>query len=378
MTERRKYELVLTLRSPFLFEGVVNTRVGVDSACIRGEAGEPIVPAAQIKGVLRDALERLALDTGLITGDEIDLLFGVPSNPAGAEQDRPERGQALFGDLGAPGCRVAGHTTRIEIDDSSGTVRRGHLNVIELAAPLGAEIRFSGPLVISYGSGLDPARVEKAMRAAIKLIPVIGSYKSAGFGEVVADAGSLELLSRSALAPAAADLTDQRLVFDVGFDRPLLVDTSREADNVFEGASVIPGAVFKGAIAERLRLGAEDPEDERSPLGAALAALRISHAFPLSGGPGAAPCREALALPASVVFMKLDKAYLFADAIAAPGPGRGVLFSGEQAAPDYISGGKERDQDAFAPGSGCRSSAGSRCFAPTSPSTRIRTAGAST
>ncbi|PWW03808.1 CRISPR/Cas system CSM-associated protein Csm3 (group 7 of RAMP superfamily) [Hoeflea marina] len=347
MTERRKYELVLTLRSPFLFEGVVNTRVGVDSACIRGEAGEPIIPAAQIKGVLRDALERLALNTDLITGDKIDLLFGVPSKPTSAEQDRPERGQALFGDLGAPGCPTGSHTTRIEIDDSTGTVKRGALNVIELAAPLGAEVRFSGTLVISYDNRLDPVRIEKAMRAAIRLIPAIGSYKSAGFGEVVAAASSLDLLSGSALAPKAGDLTAERLVFDVRFDRPLLVDTSREADNVFEGASVIPGAVFKGAIAERLRLAGEDPEDERSPLGAALAALRISHAFPLSGEPGAAPCREALALPASVVFMKLEKAYLFADAIAAPGPGRGVLFNGEQAAPDYIAGGKDGDQDAF-------------------------------
>ena len=344
MTERRKYELTLQLESPFMFESVVNNRVGVDCAYMRGENDEPIIPAAQIKGVLRDALEHLAHATSLITDKEIKQLFGRASQAG--QQDRPERGLAYFGDLAAPKANEGLHTTRIEIEDEPGIVKRGSLQVIELAAPFGDEVLFKGPLVIHYSDGLDISKAEKAIDAALRLIPAIGAYKSAGFGQVIPDGCKVSMVSNTPLSLNPSTMPN-RVILDVTFDRPLLVDTTRAADNVFQSAYIVPGSVFKGAIAERLARSGMDPENEKSALGKALAALHISHAFPVDERNGKKQIRG-LPIPASILHIERDKTHLFADAIDAPGIYAGVLFKGEKTVPSFVNGGKDAVAERFA------------------------------
>lgn len=346
MPNRVVYDLSLAVRSPFMFEGLVNDRLGIDSAFIRGEKGEPIVPAAQIKGVLRDALEHLAATTRLITPKEIDQLFGLASASDAEEQDKPIRGLAYFADLSAGNETEASSITRIAIDDETGAVETGHLQVVELAAPLGATAIFTGRLIVRYPDGVDEARTEKALAAAIRLIPSIGAYKSAGFGEVLPSESSLKRQKASGLA-LANKAGAVRGVYEVSFDRPILVDTVRQTDNAFSSSTIVPGSAFKGALAERLKLSGDDPEKRDGKFHDALGRLRVSHARPLAPDHAKRVVVADLPIPQSLFYVKTDEGYLVADAIAASGPAKGVLFKGITTAPQQVATAKDSVQEDF-------------------------------
>jgi len=338
MAQRIVYDLTLAVRSPFMFEGLVNDRLGLDSAFIRGQDGEPVIPAAQVKGVLRDALDHLAAATGLITAAEIDALFGSASASEADEQDRPSRGLVHFADLSMDAGFEPSSITRIAIDDVTGVVKTGHLQVVELAAPLGAVSSFRGTLVVHHRDGMDQARIEKAISAAIKLIPAIGAYKSAGFGEVVSSSCGLSLKRKEDLALTKSE-GELRRILEVRFDRPILVDTVRQTDNTFFGATIVPGGAFKGALAERLAISGQNPEDPQNALHDALSRLHVSHARP-QAVVGEAAIEADLPIPQSLFYVKADGGYLVADAIAAPGPGRGMIFKGISKAPEQVASAK--------------------------------------
>lgn len=345
MTKRIVYELTLSIRSPFMFEGLVNDRLGLDSTFVRGQNGEPVIPAAQAKGVLRDALEHLAAATNMITISEIESLFGLSSAPSSEEQDRPSRGLAFFADLSADAGTASSSITRIAIDDETGTVKTGHLQVIELAAPLGAVSSFRGLLIVRYPQSLDHARIEKAFLAAIRLVPAIGAYKSAGFGEVVPASCSIVAKSSKDISLANAE-GPLRCALDVRFDRPLLVNTIRHADNAFSSSTIVPGGAFKGALAEQLSIGGRNPEDPDDPLGDALSKLYVSHAWPQATVDGALHAAD-LPVPQSLFYVKTADGFLVADAILGPAPGHGIIFKGIAKAPEQASSAKPEVVSAF-------------------------------
>ncbi len=339
MSERRLYDVKLTLRSPFMFEGTVNTRTGVDSAFLRDHAGRPIIPSSQVRGVLRAALGELARATGgkVIKVDEIDLLFGVKSSSSEdaipeAELDAPSRGCIIFADLTGKVPDGSHQTTRIEIEDSAGIVKRGSLQVIELAAPVGSQCTFAGTFVVRYGKGLNATRIEDALTKALALIPSIGAYKSAGFGEVLQGASSLteKASERFALAPAASAPASPTVHwFEMVLDRPLIVDAHRLVDNIFESSTIIPGAAIKGAMARRLELAGLIDERQDNALSAALEQLVISHAFPVDPAtvdPATGAICD-LPVPMSVVVVEdiNDKSLHLADSIKEQ-HGKGAVF----------------------------------------------------
>ncbi len=289
MSKIARYEVSLTLRSPFMFQGLANSRFGVDAAYLRGEEDQPIIPADQIKGVLRSAcflLTREAMDIAPMT--LFSALFGSASaeNPKGDPEkyDFPNRGALIAADLSAEIKRNGKtfETTRIEIDDETGAAKSGALQVVELAAPFGEEVEFIGCLHLLAKDGVDPNAVATLLSRAIKLVPAIGAFKSAGFGEVVRAGvtleGEPEVVKQAAASPS--DSVSERLAYRVTFDRPILVEAMRETDNLFVGSTIVPGAAFKGALATKLKLAGINPEDQAGDWGRALAALRISHAFP--------------------------------------------------------------------------------------------------
>jgi hypothetical protein len=151
--------------------------------------------------------------------------------------------------------------------------------VIELAAPLGKECVFKGSLVMRFASDAIADVYEAAFTKAIKLVPAIGALKSAGFGEVIAGGSSIVRTSNESLVPARPSAAAHSGIFEVEFDRPLLVDAIRVAGNIFQSSKVVPGAAFKGALAEVLMLAGHNTQT--GDLADNLARLRISHARPV-------------------------------------------------------------------------------------------------
>ena len=340
MSERRVYELCLRLKSPFLFQGTVNSRLGYDAAALRDENGSPAIPGTQVKGVLRAALE--AMVGAGYAGLEVPRLFGGASQSIDDEFDIPDRGAARFGDLAAVAPGEARPVTRIAIDRETGSVATGAMQIVELAAPPGEVVDFTGTLVVHYEDGVDPKGVEAAIGKALKLIPSIGAAKSAGFGETVPEGCTLveRESERRALVPASpAPLSGDRLAFEVTFDRPIMVDAYRADHNIYKGSTIVPGAAFKGALAERLRIGGTDPSRVAlgqilgQTLGQTLAQTRFSHAFPVDGA------GQQLDLPIPFSMIAGPDIGEFAD-IASWQTGDAPLWGDD--VPEFVSSAKDR------------------------------------
>lgn len=277
---RVELDVSLTVASPFLFRGLAGRLFGLDAAALRDEEGRPIIPADQLRGCLRDAFEDLAAAGTGITGDDILDLFGRPSpdeRGAGAA-NVPARGGLLVSDLTAKGLDASRplETTRVEIDDDTGAVDEGKMQVLELAAPFGQDVAFEGTATLFVPVG-EEALWERRLGQAVALISSIGAVKTAGFGEVVAGAVKRRQAARASV-PAAAAGAPVRRRYRVTFDRPLLVDAEWVADNAMQGSAIVPGAVFKGALAQALIYAGEMPETGR--FSESLANLSIGHAFP--------------------------------------------------------------------------------------------------
>ena len=294
--------LSITLVSPFLMPGLDVAALGIDAAALRDDCGKgcPIIPADQVKGLLSAACTTLAeagveIDGVAVTRTLIGRLFGRPSDEDGGEWGAPQRGAIIFGDLTAPPQifgdltappQKAASFTRVSIDGSTGAAKNGALQTVELVAPLGQRVTFSGTATVRFDPRTMPAPATKTaaewvaalLHTALGVIPAVGGLKTAGFGQV-AEASATMTHAEPLALPTPATALPPVVRRYVHFDRRLLVDAERVADNVWKGQEIIPGAVFKGALAERLRLAGEDTRSG-SPFGTALAAMRFSHAFP--------------------------------------------------------------------------------------------------
>jgi hypothetical protein len=266
---RSVFEITVTLRSPFLFQGLDVAGHGFDASAQRDELGRLIIPGDHLRGHLRHAIAAL-------TGQDSDAckaLFGQPSQKG--QDDTPERGALLLGDLRHDGgaSKVAVYH-RVALDDVTGAAEEGSLQLIELPAPIGGEVAFCGRLVLRPTAQAQPVTL---LKTALRMIPALGAVKSAGFGEVVPGRYAIApLIDPPGLAfPEAAG----RYAVTVRFDRPLLVNVDRLDNNLFRGATVVPGGAIKGTLAEALR-----DAGEVKRLDDAFAALPIGHAFPLNAG----------------------------------------------------------------------------------------------
>jgi hypothetical protein len=263
---RCQARLRMVLESPFLSRGLTAAGLGVDMAQSRNQDGRVMLPGDMILGNVRQAWDEL----GLGRAD----LFGAKSGDKSDQPDSnaPQRGHLLIGDLVAQQDDEEATLTRVRIDDDTGAAANGGLFVVEMPFALGREVEFCGDVV--YWVEADESQaVCDDLEKALKLIPAVGAMKSAGFGWVVEVSLTLDENRPTTAPPMVADPVADRIALTITLDRPFLVDARRVADNVFQGSSVIPGAVFKGAVAQRLARAGLKAGDE-------LTRIVFGHAFP--------------------------------------------------------------------------------------------------
>lgn len=336
MTTRLVLALRLELRSPFLFPAAGIARLGLDAVALRDARGRPIIPADQLRGVLREALSDLAaIAPGVIRPVTVGDLFGrAPADARadgadpGAAAYTPQRGNLLCTDLTAEGAPLApARAVRVAIAPETGAALDGQLQMVELAAPPGATVAFAGTLVLSVPTGQEGA-ILNALRRALPLIGAIGAQKSVGFGTVLPGSATLVETARTAMSlPAATAGAPAPMPLRLRLDRAFLVDATRVADNLYVGADTIPGSVVKGALARRLEHAGLPADGGR--FASLLAATRVSHAVPedATGKPAGGP------LPLSLLARKtIQGELLVGDSLGAP-PGHGVLLHAGKADP---------------------------------------------
>lgn len=259
------WKLRVILRSPFLIPGVSASATITDAVPALNAEGKPIIPGSLMRGLFRDAVET-AFDAA-----KGNALFGRKSGDEENGDYEPHRRVLEFSDLVGDRCGNKPQFARVSIDPDTGAAKEGHLQFIELTAPPNCLTVFEGTVICSDAAAKD---AEAALNKAKKLIRAVGSHKSSGFGEVT----EIILTPKAAANPTAAAKieTDFHGWVEARFelDRPFLVDSERSTANRFRGAEVIPGAVFKGALARAL---GDDAAEW-------LAATHIGHAHPAPKG----------------------------------------------------------------------------------------------
>jgi len=282
------FDITVAIRSPYLFTGLKVANFGIDSSAIRDEndpasgvLARAIIPGDHLRGHLRQNLRRLD-SLGLIDQQLLGKLFGDESasrKDKTTEQEidgnEPNRGALQFSDLFQVEEPLSETFTRTAIDDATGTVKDGALQVLELASPLNAVSTFKGQLVVFWDEN-NASDLEQALQNAFALTHAMGANKSSGFGEVVHDQSSISFdTSAPCYATSSPKCNDEKISFHMTFDRPILIDSERISDNVFRGRMTVPGGAIKGALAYALNTGG----GMSSQLGTDLSKVIFSHGF---------------------------------------------------------------------------------------------------
>lgn len=292
---RHVFAVKICVRSPFIFADVDASGIGIDTPALRNSDDQAIMPADHFKGLLREAW--CALNAKVPQPSNEGDLFGSETTKNNAYQ--PERGKVLFSDMVQNEDKYSGHLTRIRIDENTGTVMDGMLEVIELTRPLGDAATFVGQ-IIWHGEVRAAQELRTSLQMALRIIPYFGGARSAGFGEHVREKSSIGAPVPETLSKPIAVSAGKTYQVRAQFDRPIAVNVTQLASNIFEGGTVVPGSAIKGALADMLAAGGR----VMSPtVSAALSAMRISHAFAVAPESGKLLDR---ALPLSHVVFESD------------------------------------------------------------------------
>jgi hypothetical protein len=316
------YRLSLTLAGPLVSAGLEARALGVDVSQLRDHRGRIVLPGTLVRGMAKQVLREIADDpTSPLDKQTVERWFGRES--ANAQRPpfapdacpwEPQRGYIRFDDLrtDSDAGRDSAATTRIAVDAATGSVKRGHLLVVEMPFGFGERVTFEGDIRIRSDCP-DRAQLVQMLSAALKLIPALGAFKTAGFGRVV----DVQLGEAGAPAGEQAAASDVELLPDADhidlvleFEDPFLVFSRGLGGNLFESADFVPGGVIKAAFAEKLRsLG------RYSDFESVLASVVIRHALPEKVEPGDAVRRRARAIPLSAYVIYLTEREHYDDLI---------------------------------------------------------------
>jgi hypothetical protein len=265
-------ELSITLVSPFMTGAGGAPAFGLDQSLPR-RGGLPYINGTLVRGVLRDAIISMLKRSptrlpGVDAPNAATLAATLFGRSSGAASDfienefhddlgggAPERGALMIEDLvaHAPPARP-GTLTRIAIDANSGTVREGHMQVLDLPYPIGEHVTFKGKAHLRAAANIEHAR--QLLDLALHAVTALGAHKSAGFGRVAATAPAAPAVAASIVeeTPVAPEnyASADRLCITFIPAGPFLVDAERVAANLYRGSAIIPGGVIKGAFADAL------------------------------------------------------------------------------------------------------------------------------
>ncbi|ABC20990.1 RAMP superfamily CRISPR-associated protein [Rhodospirillum rubrum] len=290
----------LTVQAPVLVHATGMGRPGLDSPTLRNARKQIILPGTLVHGRVRTALTELGELAG-VSPDDCKAWFGAEG------QNRHQRAKAVVFDdficTTAPNEteRSAGtdEIVRIRLDQESGAVQRGMLQVIEAPFPVGQQVTFEGHVRVAVGDD-ELSRVCKAIRLALAWNTQVGALRTLGFGRVL----SVSVGDRPADEPPAPDLSDldlrprvasdadpEAVTMVLRFHQPLCVPARTLSNNLFVSDTILSGATLKGAIAAQWsaalgtpssHIDQEDYDSTRPHLSAAFARLRVGSFLPVA------------------------------------------------------------------------------------------------
>lgn len=276
----------ITLKAPFMTKGTGAMRFGLDTFS-QSENGNLVMNGSQSRGVIRHQLESFAslLDDSLLQG-LINYAFG----PASQGDDYKQfHGSALTfpwkleeqenETLSSNICNEKLY--RIKINEATGVVEEGHIQVIETKYPVGSEVTFTGQGLYVETEQYPAHLLELWLNKALQTIDAIGAFKTVGFGEIVKAKCSFGARQHQGMGhQSLKTLMSKPLRVAFKADRPICFAKPRaKTSNLFSSQEYIPGNAIKAALVNS-RYYQELEQD--APLKRYIDDLVISHAKPVA------------------------------------------------------------------------------------------------
>jgi len=332
MSKRVTIDIELGIAGPFLCSGTAPASWGLDDTFDRDYLGRPCIDRSHIKGKLLEAFKELA-GTGkcsLFDTADIERWLG--------KKGPMENGSLFFTDFRLkdealekqPTVKPAAESPaeaqaaaapppvlhRIRKDSARGVVDPGAMQVLEKAFPGGSDnagkektYSWVGSVEAVVPHDKKAEKIEKALRAGLKWVCMLGAEKTIGFGRLMTVEASMKTEDIDLSHPQADDPSGQ-MTLHIRADEPLILgDVRIPESNYQETLDYITGNAIKGALAQAIntaccvRQPARTPIDDKNnevkkafPLLAKhFSGIRFTHAFPSSSG------KRPLVTPFSVV-----------------------------------------------------------------------------
>lgn len=271
-----KLNVTLEIEGPFLSQALTHAHFGVDAAPLLDSDGKtPIVPGSQVRGRVREFLERYQDDLPSNQDDPessdrslIKAGLGpkpLPEEIGEVQGDRHHRW--YFSDFRRKPAELdaePGKTfTRIAIDRDSGAVKSGALQVLQTAVPFGQTRSFEGTICYSAKSEKNAERIKQLLEHALNWITSLGASRGVGFGrlkgvfikrettelsQVKLSLGKSESSRKSGASCKAARRWLIARVLE-----PFCIGTRRTSGNNVTSVTHLPGNVLRGAVAFQLQ-----------------------------------------------------------------------------------------------------------------------------
>ena len=288
-----QFTITLTLQAPILTHTSGSIGFGLDAAMQRDQQGRPIFAGSLIRGNLRHAWQDLNDITNQPSQQDIEQWLG---KAADSEQQLPHRASLSFSEYWTDEKWTETKTEtnkkdkqtskryRIAIDETTGAVKTGALQVIESPYAVNETAEFTGTIdaKISTEDKTDEAiyeetnKLQKALEQAFTLIPAIGALKTNGFGKLLkTNITSKEIKSTRDNPLKEALLTTTQLGLRITPQAPFcFAKPAIGENNHFESEEHIPAAAIVAAIANSIN----EQQKDYPELNEYLSQLHFTHA----------------------------------------------------------------------------------------------------
>ena len=294
--QRYLFDITLTLKTPLITASAEPSKLGIDVPMLRDHRDDFCIAGSLIQGRLLEECNNWA-SAEHPAFKALAARLGERAN----ERNSPRRKQLVFTDFvwranpnpnQNPTPPSATHT-RIQINESTGTVETGQLLVIEAIAKPGVCIPFTGTAYAYCADDSEAKALAGEIKAALGLVPSFGADTTVGYGE---NCGVDVKCANAPLAKFTDPLGAETLAlaFALTFDRPFVVTERMVSDNLFVGSDIVPGNVLKGALVDTwrallgkpasARITEKDFDPNRSSLCTHFDHIVFRHAFCASGG----------------------------------------------------------------------------------------------
>lgn len=293
-----QFKVTLKLQAPILTHTSGAVDFGLDAAMQKDTQGRPVFTGSLIRGNLRHIWEDLREITAQPTQKKIEYWLGKESD---TNQQNPERAKLSFSeywvDESWDSTKQSGKRYRIAIDENTGAVKTGALQVLDSPYAVGEAPDFIGIISARLSTQDEIDDLQQWLKRAFELIPAIGAFKTNGFGklteadiEFITDNDKQDIIPELDMALLSETTIGLRIKPHSSF---CFAKAAIGADNHFESKQHIPAGALVAAIANHIK----DDVDSYKILNDHLSDLHFSHARPVGEGINTRP----IALPLTMV-----------------------------------------------------------------------------